>query len=131
LSSIGSGAETCASATATLGTCASAIVVVGTGASASVSGDFINSKKMRFSLESLNELILSQNAKRALESCHFPNINNLTKNVVYVLSCASSQDTTYDTTKTLNGNPILVSNIIINTSISSNIIFNATDFFII
>ena len=84
---------------------------------------------MKFSLESLNELRLSQNAKCVLESCHIPNITNLTNHVVYVRLCASSQDKTYDTTKKLNGNPILVSTIIHNTSVSSNVIFNATDSF--
>ncbi len=86
---------------------------------------------MRFSLESLNELILSQNAKCVLESCHIPHITNLSNNMVYVRLCASSQDKTYETTKKLNGNPILVSTVIYNSSISSNVIFNATDFFIV
>ena len=126
LSFPGAGSGTGASATATLGTGASAIAVIGTGASASVSGFFTNSKRMRFSLNnSLSDVRLSQNAKCILESCHIPTITNMTNNHVVLRINASSEFKTFDTTKQLNGNPIILSTI----AIANNIIYNASDSF--
>ena len=123
LSFSGAGAGVNASATATLGTGASATAVIGTGASASVSGIFTNSKRMRFSLNnSLNDVKLSQNAKCVLESCHIPNITNMTSNSVLLRINASSEYKTFDTSKKLNGNPIILTTI----SQSNNLIYNAS-----
>jgi hypothetical protein len=89
-----------------------------------------NSKRMRFTLNnSLNDVKLSQNARCVLEACHIPNITNLTNNLVYVRLVASSQDKTFDTSKILNGNPIILSTIVHSSSVSPNVIYNATDFF--
>ena len=130
LSFPGAGAGTGASATATLGTGASATAVIGTGASASVSGIFTNSKRMRFSLNnSLNDVKLSQNAKCVLESCHIPNITNMTGNSVLLRINASSEYKTFDTSKKLNGNPIILSTIVHPSAQSNNLIYNASDLF--
>ena len=89
-----------------------------------------NSKRMRFTLNnSLNDVKLSQNAKCVLEACHIPNITNLTNNLVYLRLVASSQDKTFDTAKYLNGNPVILSTIVHSSSVSPNVIYNATDFF--
>ena len=89
-----------------------------------------NSKRMRFTFNnSLNDVKLSQNAKCVLEACHIPNITNLTNNLVYLRLVASSQDKTFDTTKNLNGNPIIFSSIVHSNSVSPNVVYNATDFF--
>jgi len=91
-----------------------------------------NSKKMRFTLNNaLNDVKLSQNAKCVLEACHIPNITNLTNNLVYVRLVASSQNKTFDTAKNLNGNPIILSTIVHSSTVSPNVIYNATDFFIV
>ena len=59
-----------------------------------------NSKIMRFSLNnSLNDVKLSQNAKCVLESCHIPNITNMTGNSVLLRINASSEYKTFDTSK--------------------------------
>ena len=80
---------------------------------------------MRFSLNnSLNDVKLSQNAKCVLESCHIPNITNMTGNMVLLRIDASSEYKTFDTSKKLNGNPIILSTIQ-----SNNIIYNASDMF--
>ena len=42
---------------------------------------------------------------------------------------ASSQNKTYDTAKSLNGNPVILSTIVHSNSVSPNVIYNATDFF--
>jgi hypothetical protein len=130
LSFPGAGAGTGASATATIGSGASALAVCGTGASASVSGIFTNSKRMRFSLNnSLNDVKLSQNAKCVLESCHIPNITNMTGNSVLLRINASSEYKTFDTSKKLNGNPIILSTIVHPAAQSNNLIYNASDMF--
>ncbi len=68
-----------------------------------------NSKRMRFSLNnSLNDVKLSQNAKCILESCFIPNAPYISGHVVYVRLVASSETKTYDTTKGLNGNPVIL-----------------------
>jgi hypothetical protein len=85
---------------------------------------------MRFTLNnSLNDVKLSQNAKCVLEACHIPNITHLTNNLVYLRLVASSQDKTFDTSKNLNGNPIILSTIVHSNAVSPNVIYNATDFF--
>jgi hypothetical protein len=89
-----------------------------------------NSKKMRFSFNnSLSSVKLSQNARCVLEACHIPNITNLTNNLVYLRLIASSNDKTFDTSKNLNGNPVILSTIVHSSSVSPNVIYNATDFF--
>ena len=68
-----------------------------------------NSKIMRFTLNnSLNDVKLSQNARCVLEACHIPNIVNMTNNLVYLRLVSSSQDKTFDTSKNLNGNPVII-----------------------
>ena len=130
LSFPGAGAGINAAATATLGTGASVTAVIGSGASASVSGFFTNSKIMRFSLHnSLNDVKLSQNAKCVLESCHIPNITNMTGNSVLLRINASSEYKTFDTSKKLNGNPIILSTIVHPAAQSNNLIYNASDMF--
>jgi hypothetical protein len=90
----------------------------------------VNSKIIRFSLNnSLSDVILSQNAKCVLESCHIPNITNLTNQIVYLRLVTSSQDKTYDTTKGLNGNPIILSTMVHTSTVQSNVIFNNSDLF--
>ena len=89
-----------------------------------------NSKIMRFTLNnSLNDVKLSQNAKCMLETCHIPNITNLTNNLVYVRLVASSETKTYDTTKGLNGNPVILSTVVHTSTVQSNVIFNNNEMF--
>ncbi len=89
-----------------------------------------NSKIMRFTLNnSLNDVKLSQNARCVLEACHIPNIVNMTNNLVYLRLVSSSQDKTFDTSKNLNGNPVILSTIVHSSSVSSNVIQNTTEFF--
>jgi hypothetical protein len=89
-----------------------------------------NSKIMRFTLNnSLNDVKLSQNARCVLEACHIPNIVNMTNNLVYLRLVSSSQDKTFDTSKNLNGNPVILSTIVHSSSVSPNVIQNATEFF--
>ena len=89
-----------------------------------------NSKIMRFTLNnSLNDVKLSQNAKCMLEACHIPNITNLTNQLVYVRLVASSQTKTYDTTKGLNGNPVILSTVVHTNTVQSNVLFNNSDMF--
>ena len=47
-------------------------------------------------------------AKCVLESCHIPNITNMTSNYVLLRINASSEYKTFDTSKKLNGNPIIL-----------------------
>ncbi len=73
----------------------------------------INSKRMRFSLNnSLNDVKLSQNAKCILERCSIPTAPNLFNFLTYIRLVASSETKTYDTSKGLNGNPIIYSTIV-------------------
>ena len=89
-----------------------------------------NSKIMRFTLNnSLNDVKLSQNARCMLEACHIPNITNLTNNLVYVRLVASSETKSYDTTKGLNGNPVILSTVVHTSTVQSNVIFNNNDMF--
>ena len=89
-----------------------------------------NSKIMRFTLNnSLNDVKLSQNAKCMLEACHIPNITNLTNQLVYVRLVASSETKTYDTTKGLNGNPVILSTVVHTNTVQSNVLFNNSDMF--
>jgi hypothetical protein len=85
---------------------------------------------MRFTLNnSLNDVKLSQNARCMLEACHIPNITNLTNNLVYVRLVASSETKTYDTTKGLNGNPVILSTVVHTSTVQSNVIFNNNEMF--
>ena len=89
-----------------------------------------NSKRIRFSLNnSLSDVIISENARCILESCHIPNITNLTNQLVYIRLVTSSQDKTYDTTKGLNGNPIILSTVVHASSVQSNVISNNSELF--
>ena len=119
-----------ASATATLGTGASVTAVVGTGASAYVSGVYTNSKRMRFALNnSLNDLKLSQNARCVVETCNIPSFQNLAGKYILLRLVTSTQDKTCDTKKFLNGNPILISMATQSIIGSTNVLYNASEFF--
>ena len=119
-----------ASATATLGTGASATAVIGLGATASVSGVYTNAKRMRFALNnSLNDLKLSQNARCVVETCNIPSITNLAGKYVLLRLVTSKQDKACDTKKFLNGNPILLSLATQSTVNSTNVLYNASEFF--
>ena len=119
-----------ASATATLGTGASATAVVGTGASASISGVYTNSKRMRFALNnSLNDLKLSQNARCVVETCNIPSFQNLAGKYILLRLVTSTQDKTCDSKKFLNGNPILISMATQAILGSTNVLYNASEFF--
>ena len=119
-----------ASATATLGTGASVSAVIGTGASASVGGVFTNSKRMRFTLNNaLSDLRLSQNARCVVETCNIPSFANMAGRYALIRLVVSSQDKTYDTKKNLNGNPILISMATQSTIGSTNVLYNASEFF--
>jgi hypothetical protein len=48
---------------------------------------------------------------------------------VYLRLVTSSQDKTYDTTKGLNGNPIILSTMVHTSTVQSNVIFNNSDMF--
>ncbi len=88
-----------------------------------------NSKRMRFSLNnSLNDVKLSQNAKCILERCSVPTIPNLTNQLAYIRLVASSETKTYDTTKGLNGNPIIYSTLVSSNNFVNNI-YNSSDMF--
>jgi hypothetical protein len=130
LSFTAAGAGTGASATATLGTGASVTAVIGLGASASISGAYTNAKRMRFTLNNaLNDLKLSQNARCVVETCNIPSITNLAGKYVLLRLVTSTQDKACDTKKFLNGNPILLSLATSTTVNSTNVLYNASEFF--
>ena len=90
----------------------------------------INSKLLRFSFNnSLGEVVLSNNATCILESCHIPNITNLTNQLAYIRLVTSSTNKTYDSTKGLNGNPIILSTMVHASTVQSNVISNNSNLF--
>jgi hypothetical protein len=112
------------------GSGASATAVIGSGATASISGIYTNSKRMRFPLNNaLNDLKLSQNARCVVETCNIPSITNLAGKYVLLRMVTSTQDKTCDTKKFLNGNPILISMATQSTVNSTNVLYNASEFF--
>ena len=112
------------------GTGASATAVIGTNAVANVTGVFTNAKRMRFTLNNaLNDLRLSQNARCVVETCNIPSFQNMAGRYALVRLVVSSQDKTYDTKKNLNGNPILLSMATQATLGSTNVLYNASEFF--
>jgi len=119
-----------AGATAVIGTGASATAVIGTGVSAVVGGVYTNSKRMRFPLNNaLNDLKLSVNARCVVEMCNIPSITNIAGKYVIVRLVTSTQDKACDTKKFLNGNPILLSMATQSTVNSTNVLYNASEFF--
>ena len=54
---------------------------------------------------------------------------NLTNQIAYLRLVTSSQDKTYDTTKGLNGNPIILSTMVHASTVQSNVISNNSDMF--
>jgi hypothetical protein len=64
-----------------------------------------------------------------LESCHIPNITNMTSIYVLLRINASSEYKTFDTSKKLNGNPMILLTIIHPAAQSNNLIYNASDLF--
>ena len=101
-----------------------------TGTQYSIGGTYTNSKRMRFALNnSLNDVKLSQNARCVVETCNIPSITNLAGKYVLLRIVTSSQDKTCDTKKFLNGNPILVSMATQSTVNSTNVLYNASEFF--
>ena len=112
------------------GTGASATAVIGTNAVANVTGVFTNAKRMRFTLNNgLNDLRLSQNARCVVETCNIPSFQNMAGRYALMRLVVSSQDKTYDTKKNLNGNPILLSMATQATLGSTNVLYNASEFF--
>ena len=90
----------------------------------------INSKLLRFSFNnSLGDVVLSNNATCILESCHIPNITNLTNQLAYIRLVTSSTNKTYDSTKGLNGNPIILSTMVHASTVQSNVISNNSNLF--
>jgi len=124
------GGGTNANITAKIGNGASASAVIGSGAIVAINGYYTNSKRMRFGLNNaLNDIKLSQNARCIVETCNVPSFANLAGKYILLRLCCSSQDKTCDTKKFLNGNPILVSmatNAILG---STNVLYNASEFF--
>ena len=100
------------------------------GTQYSLGGTYTNGKRMRFALNNaLNDLKLSQNARCVVETCNIPSITNLACKYVLVRIVTSSQDKTCDTKKFLNGNPILISMATQSTVGSTNVLYNASEFF--
>jgi hypothetical protein len=96
----------------------------------SVNSIYTNSKRMRFALNnSLNDVKLSQNARCVVETCNIPSITNLAGKYVLLRIVISSQDKTCDTKKFLSGNPILISMATQPTVNSTNVLYNASEFF--
>ena len=119
-----------ASVSAILGTGASVTAVIGTGATAVVSGIYTNGKRMRFALNnSLNDLKLSVNARCIVEMCNIPSFQNMAGKYVVIRMVTSTQDKTCDTQKFLNGNPIFLSMATQVTLGSTNVLYNASEFF--
>jgi hypothetical protein len=89
-----------------------------------------NSKLMRFTLNnSLNDVKLSQNAKCILEAISIPPLPNLVNSLTYVRLVASSETKTYDTSKGLNGNPIIYSTVVNSASVATNNMYNYNEMF--
>ena len=104
--------------------------VIGTGASASTGGIYTDSKRMRFPLNNaLNDLKLSVNARCVVEMCNIPSITNMAGKYVIVRLVTSTHDKACDTKKFLNGNPILLSMAKQTTVNSTNVLYNAYEFF--
>jgi hypothetical protein len=74
-------------------------------------------------------LKLSQNARCVVETCNIPRIANKAGKYVLLRMVTSTQDKTCDTKKFLNGNPILISMATQSTVGSTNVLFNASEFF--
>jgi hypothetical protein len=111
------------------GTGASATAVIGSGALANITGIFTNAKRMRFGLNNaLNDLKLSQNARCIVETCNIPSFQNMAGRYALIRLVVSSQDKTCDK-KYLNGNPILISMATQPTLGSTNVLYNASEFF--
>jgi hypothetical protein len=66
-----------------------------------------------------------------LESCHIPNITNMTGNSVLLRLNASSEYKTFDTSKKLNGNPIILSTIVHPSAQSNNLFIMLQTYFIV
>ena len=95
-----------------------------------VGGNITNSKRMRFTLNnSLNDVKLSQNARCVVETCNVPSCANLAGKYILLRLVVSSQDKTCDTKKVLNGNPILISMATNSILGSTNVLYNASEFF--
>ena len=102
----------------------------GTNTQYATGGNLINAKRMRFPLNNaLNDLKLSQNARCVVETCNIPSITNLAGKYVLLRMVTSTQDKTCDTKKFLNGNPILVSMATQSIVGSTNVLYNASEFF--
>jgi hypothetical protein len=105
-------------------------IYTATSSQCSSGGIFTNSKRMRFPLNNaLNDLKLSQNARCVVETCNIPSITNLAGKYVLLPLVTSTQDKTCDTKKFLNGNPILISMATQSTVESTNVLYNASEFF--
>ncbi len=95
-------------------------------------GTVNNSIRMRFDLKGfLSDMILSQNARAIVEMACIPSITNSNGRTTIVRLVTSTQDKVCDTKKFLNGNPILFCLGLSSTVNALNILYNATEFFII
>jgi hypothetical protein len=95
-----------------------------------VGSNITNSKRMRFTLNnSLNDIKLSQNARCVVETCNIPSFQNLAGKYILLRLVVSSQDKTCDTKKFLSGNPILLSMATNSILGSTNVLYNASEFF--
>ena len=105
-------------------------IYTATSSQYSSGGNFTNSKRMRFPLNNaLNDLKLSQNARCVVETCNIPSITNLAGKYALLRLVTSTQDKACDTKKFLNGNPILLSLATSSTVNSTNVLYNASEFF--
>ena len=101
-----------------------------TGSQYSTGSTYTNSKRMRFTLNNaLNDLKLSQNARCVVETCNIPSFQNLAGKYILIRLVTSTQDKTCDTKKFLSGNPILISMATQAILGSTNILYNASEFF--
>ena len=101
-----------------------------TGSQYSTGSAYTNSKRMRFTLNnSLNDLKLSQNARCIVETCNLTSFQNLAGKYILIRLVTSTQDKTCDTKKFLSGNPILISMATQAILGSTNILYNASEFF--
>jgi hypothetical protein len=90
----------------------------------------INSTRLRFDFNgTLNDVILSSNARAILEMACFPTIQNSGNKTLICRLVTSTNDKVYDTKKNLNGNPVLFSMGLGATLGTLNTLYNATEFF--
>jgi len=94
------------------------------------SGNFNNSTKMRFDFNgTLNDVILSKNARAIVEMACMPTLTNTGNKTLICRLVTSTNDKVFDTKKNLNGNPVLFSMALNSTLGALNTLYNASEFF--